>query len=377
MMGRIRLGLIGCGGIAGAHAAAAAASDRVEVAAVVDPVASAREAMAETTGARAFVSVEGFLNAHAVSPVVDAAVVCTPPHARRDVIQALLAAGLPVLAEKPLAHTPEDADALTALAAQHPETPTAVAYCHRLTPALVEMKRLLADGKVGRPVRFENVFACWHPTLEGKWMSDPTQSGGGSLIDTGCHSLDLFGFLVGGVDRLRVEAALLHHGWAGRGETNSTVLVAAALHASDFAPGVLEQTNGHGLPQLPGVIASGWAEQDRFTVRLVGTAGALDYDFITAPETLRFTPSQGEPEDIAVANHELRFQHQLETFADLIEHPAADTPLARFVDAACVAHLVADAYAKAAPRQAVPSAEDAPSVTVRPVAVPPRTKAPA
>lgn len=314
------------------------AGKTVSITAAVDPVADARQAMAEKTGAAAFASLDELLAARAEGSVaVDAVILCVPPSGRIPLVEAALEAGLAVLAEKPLAHNVQEASALVALAERHPDTLTAVAYCHRFTPALMEMKRQLHAGTVGTPVRFENHFACWHPTLQGKWMSDPTVSGGGSLVDTGCHSLDLLGFLVDGIDRVEVRAASLHQGWDNRGDTNATLLVDAALNQHRFA----------------GIINSGWCEADRFTVSITGTHGTLAYDFLDQPEVLRFTPSHpeaGAPEAITVENHDVRFAKQLEAFANAFADRARagldETPgLASFGEAAAVARLVQDAYA--------------------------------
>lgn len=342
-MGSIRLGLIGCGGIANAHAGAASALPSVQITAVVDPVEASRRAFAEKTGARAFSSIDTLLSARAAGTLgLDAVVLCVPPSGRIPLVEAALNAGLAVLAEKPLAHTVSEASALVALAEGHAERLTAVAYCHRFTPALVEMKRLLHAGKVGTPVRFENHFACWHPTLVGKWMSDPTVSGGGSLVDTGCHSLDLLGFLVGGIDRVAVRATSLHHGWDGRGDTNATMLVDARLGDARFA----------------GIINSGWCEADRFTVSITGTHGTLAYDFIEHPEVLRFTPSHaegGQPEAITVENHDVRFTRQLAAFAAAVAGGQSSHGLASFGEAAGVARLVQDAYAAAGDEMPAPT----------------------
>lgn len=318
------------------------AGKAVSITAAVDPVTEARRAMAEKTGAQAFASLDQLLASRAAGSLgIDAVILCVPPSGRVPLVEAALTAGLAVLAEKPLAHTVQEAAALVALAEQHPDTLAAVAYCHRFTPALVEMKRQLHAGKVGTPIRFENHFACWHPTLQTKWMSDSQVSGGGSLVDTGCHSLDLLGFLVDGIDRVHVRATSLHHGWQDRGDTNATMLVDATL-----GDNTERQT-------FAGIINSGWCEADRFTVSITGTAGTLAYDFLDQPEVLKFTPSHpeaGAPEAITVENHDVRFAQQLEAFIAAfhdqtragLQHARG---LASFGEAAAIARLVQDAYA--------------------------------
>ncbi len=310
-----KIALVGAGGIAAAHRAAAEALGTVEIVAIVDSSPHAREA----SQIPAFADVAALL---ADGDKPDAAIVCTPPGARQALIEPLLQAGLPVLCEKPLARTLAEATPLVTLAQQHARVPTAVAYCHRFTPAVVEMRRRLAAGVLGTPVRFENTFACWHPTMKERWMSDRPVSGGGSFIDTGCHSLDLLRFLLGDAT---VKAASFQSVWPGRGESNATVL--------------LETDSG-----VAATIASGWQEADRFTVTLVGTDATLHYDYLD-PLALHLTPSHdGRAETIEIETHEVRFARQLAAFAAAVRgEEVAD--LCSFAEAAEVARLVDQAYA--------------------------------
>lgn len=310
-----RIGLIGAGGIAKTHAKAAAElGGRAAVAAVCDTNREAAEALAATTGARAFGSPEELLNAVSAKVVhLDGIVVCTPPSVRERVIGPALKAGLHVLVEKPLARTGAEASALLALAEAHRGAVTAVGYCHRFTPAVLEMKRQIAAGRLGRLTRFENVFAFHHPPMRERWFSDPAVSGGGSLVDAGCHSLDLFHFVAG---RPVTCGAVFDHEWPGRGETCATVLVRSAEGPHRGAAGV---------------ICVGWMESARFHVRLVGTGGTLFYDY-EQPELLRFTGPSGEGEDIRVETHEVRFARQLGAFIDAGKSPAAGAAAAGLAD---------------------------------------------
>ena len=317
-MSKLSLAIIGSGIIAGAHLAAAEASDRLTIRAVVDPVAERRDDLAKRAGAKPFASLDELLADAAVRATVDAVVICTPPFVREALVASALQAGLPVLVEKPLANSVDHAQVLVDLAARHATTPTAVAFCHRFTPAVQVMKKMIAAGEIGALVRFENTFACWHPTMREHWMSDPDLSGGGSLVDTGCHGLDIFHYLVG---PSRADAAVISHQWPGRGDSNATLLI-----HHDSAAG--------GSP-VAGVLASGWAEPARFIVTVVGTDGLLEYDF-DKPEELLWSHSTKPAQTLQVQTHEVRFQHQLEAFADLVNDPSKPTALATFEDGLAV-----------------------------------------
>ncbi len=323
-----RLALVGAGNIARAHMAAAAAlPGTVELVAVVDTRREAAEALAETCGAAAFGSVEEMLGTLGDTPagVPDAAVVCTPPSARVEAAERLMAAGCSLLLEKPLAHNLADAESLVRLADAHPAAVAVTGFCHRFTPAVDAMVGLVADGRIGEIVRCENTFAADLPHLRGHWMSDGAVAGGGSLIDTGLHSLDLFAYLFGPAT---VEGAVFRHGWEGRSESNATVLLRAggADGAGGAEAGDARITTG--LP-VAGVVACGWAENSRFDLRLVGTAGSLLYDF-EKPETL-FLATPAGSEELAVETHEVRFDRQLAAFAARVAGGHDDAPLCGFV----------------------------------------------
>lgn len=325
-MSKIGIAIIGAGIIADAHVAAAAASQRVKIVAVVEPMQERRQAVAQRAGASAYADLSALLQDKNVLASVDAVLICTPPSIRKELVEAALKADLPVMVEKPLAHCVSDAQALVTLAERYPDTPTSVAFCHRFTPAIREMKRMIERGDLGTLIRFENVFACWHPKMQTHWMSDPSKSGGGSLLDTGCHGLDIFHYLVG---TSQTDAAILSHQWAGRGDSNATLLV---HHGSSST----------GTPPVAGVLCSGWAEPARFLVTIVGTKGLLTYDF-EKPVDLLWSRSTEPAQTLKVETHETRFQHQLEAFADLIQNPSTKNDLATFEDGLAVAVTLQDA----------------------------------
>lgn len=307
------IAIVGSGGIGKTHAGAAQATNgAIQVVATVDVNAEAAASLAQDHGAQAFGSVEELL---ASDVQVDGIVVCTPPSVRVAPVQAALEAGIPVLVEKPLGNTLGVATALLELAEKHSGVVTACGYCHRFAPAIVELQRMIQAGELGRLLRFENVFACTIPGMEGKWFSDPALSGGGSFIDTGCHSLDLLQFLAGEAKPLGV---LLDKPWEGRGEAAASTL--------------FQTEQG-----VAGVILSGWIEPARFTVSLVGTEALAHYDY-ELPEVIKITRSDGTKEERAIETHDVRFQRQLEGFAAKVR--GETNQLATFAEGLKVAEMV-------------------------------------
>jgi predicted dehydrogenase len=319
-----RLAVIGAGGISGAHSGAAKSSNgRVEIVAVADPVEANRSKLAGEWNAQAFDSAEALIKAVGAGLGVDGVVVCTPPSMRIKIVEACLKAKLPVLSEKPLAHTLADAKKLAKLATKYKKTPSFVAYCHRFATPVATMKQLVADGKIGRLSRVENFFACDLPGHATKWFSDPKKAGGGAFLDMGSHSVDLFHFLVGPA---AVVGSVFDKKWKGRTETGATVLLKSA------------KKSGANVPAgVTGTIISGWAETSRFTLALVGDQGMLFYDYEN-PNQLIFKDLLGKVETHEVPSHDTRFMHQLVAFADAVQNKAKSS-LATFADGLAAAAL--------------------------------------
>ncbi|MEM9913458.1 MAG: Gfo/Idh/MocA family oxidoreductase [Planctomycetota bacterium] len=328
-----KLGLIGAGNIAKAHIAAAADLQSVmpglRITAIADPVSASAEAMAVETGARAYADLTALLAECPAEDRPDALVVCTPPSARVDVVRQALAAGMPVLIEKPPAHTVTHTEQLLKMSQDHPDLPCLIGFCHRFTPAVDTIIEQVNAGLIGDVVRYENTFAANLPHLQDAWMSDPQISGGGSLIDTGLHSIDLFRYLFGDAS---LEGAVLRQGWPGRGESNATILL-----SSTPEPGAIRDATG-----VAGAIACGWAEATRFTLSVVGTLGTLSYDFEDAC-VLRHTTTQGEVADLEVQTHEVRFARQMQAFIDACQNGSTAQPVCGFDQGLEAMRLIADA----------------------------------
>lgn len=189
---RLRAGIVGCGGIARAHLAAYQAVDGIDVAVVYDIAGEAAETLAAIAGPGTYVakSIEDM-----IANGVDAVSVCSPPGAHLESCLALVGSGIPVLCEKPLERDADRA-AEIAEAVRRSDTPFVMAFCHRFHPPVIELKKLIDSGILGHPLFFRNIFSG-AMDLAPDHRSRPVISGGGTMIDTSSHSVDLFRFLVG------------------------------------------------------------------------------------------------------------------------------------------------------------------------------------
>jgi predicted dehydrogenase len=106
----LRAGVIGAGVFGGYHAGKYAEHADTTLAAVFDPDGDRAQALAAQHGAAAFSDLNDFLDA------VDIVTVASPGVTHAEMARRALEAGKPVLVEKPLAVTGDEADALCALA---------------------------------------------------------------------------------------------------------------------------------------------------------------------------------------------------------------------------------------------------------------------
>ena len=138
----------------------------------------------------------------------DALYVATPNHLHDTPVLAALAAGVPVLCEKPMAASLAAAEAM-AVEVERSRTLYGTAFDQRHHPAHVAIAEAIANGAIGRPVAVRIVYACWvgpdWGSSEDNWRADPQAAGGGAVIDLALHGLDLAQLLVGEpVERLQV-----------------------------------------------------------------------------------------------------------------------------------------------------------------------------
>jgi predicted dehydrogenase len=125
-------------------------------------------------------------------PAVDGVVVCTPPSTHFTLARSVLAAGKPLLLEKPMTGTLAEAEELARLDGAAP-CPLMLAQALRWNPVVLKVKELLPRiGKV-HLVRLAQRLA---PTTLA-WQRNLSETVGGSVLLTGVHIFDLARFLTG------------------------------------------------------------------------------------------------------------------------------------------------------------------------------------
>jgi predicted dehydrogenase len=182
-----RVGLIGAGGVAQRHARVLSGFDDVRLAGVCDVVPAAAEQLASTVGARTYPDVAALLTAD-----LDAVYVCVPPFAHGPAEEAVLAAGLPMFVEKPIALDVATGARIAGLVTDR-GIRTAVGHHWRYLNTVEEARRLLAD----RPIRL--VTGAWLDKVPPVGWWPRRDSSGGPVVEQAAHVLDLARYLAGEV----------------------------------------------------------------------------------------------------------------------------------------------------------------------------------
>lgn len=324
--GKIRVGIVGAGEIAGAHIRGyLQAADRAQVVAIADVDAERAQRYADRVGgAKTFTEYRDMI----ASVPLDAIDICLPHHLHKDAIVAAAAARKHVLCEKPLCLTLEEAEAVTHAVAASGIT-LMCAHNQLFLPAVAQARELIREGKLGKvfTARTTDVF---HLTISADrlgWRARRATSGGGELIDTGYHPTYLLLHLIES-EPVEVAAMLSRHRMASlEGEDSAQVLIR-------FADGAI------------GNIMTSWAYEppgstEKFSV--AGEAGslwsdgrALHYKPLGGEQVLVRESGEAEPDTYAI---------EVVEFVDCLRE--GRRPLNTEVEGVNVLKLILAAYASA------------------------------
>ncbi len=192
-MAKLKMGIIGCGGMAKNHAANfAGTGDRIEVTALVDLDLERAAKVAAYFPGKPVVATDY----RTVLDLVDAVMLVLPHHLHHPVGVACLNAGKHVLCEKPLANTEQECLEMIAAARQSRRV-LMVAYCMRFDPLLLKFKECLDKKLLGECFQL-SIWTEQHTEYApGHWAHAAKTVGGGQLFSHGCHYIDLMLWIMG------------------------------------------------------------------------------------------------------------------------------------------------------------------------------------
>jgi predicted dehydrogenase len=263
---RLKVGIIGTGYISEYHAEGyLEIPEKVEIVATCDAVESlAREKMI-SWGAKRYYTDYNDLFKHEELDIVD---ICLPHHLHKDAVIKAAEAGMNIILEKPIARTMEEAEEMIK-SVKKAGVKFMVSYNERFLPHHQEAKMLLEKGVIGKLKMITGSLYGTLPseTLRG-WRGSKEKSGGGVLIDSGGHRVDLMRWMAGEVDTLFCQTSrVLFEEY----EAEDT-----AFLLMNFKNGAIGQLNVSW-----GVKGALWTANWNETLMLCGTKGTIVCDNLT------------------------------------------------------------------------------------------------
>ena len=271
----IRVGIVGAGFIAAAHAQAYASLPEVELAFIADPRREKAERLAGMFGARVAKSTDTLFQAD-----VDVVSICTPTPTHASLAVALLESGKHVLCEKPIARTIAEAEAMLA-AVETTGLKFMVGHVSRFEADHQRAKAVLERGDLGHlRMASQSITGPFPEWSRDGWFADAAQSGG-PVVDLAIHSFDyllwLFGSPVTRVSAVGLKRKINLHSYA---------LVTLRFENGGMA--LVEVSWAH--PKAQGLSVR---------TELVGTSGRLSWAYEDIP-ALRIAKEEGGAKNVVM-----------------------------------------------------------------------------
>ena len=138
-------------------------------------------------------------------PEIDAVYIATPVNLHYKQAIYAMEQGKHVLCEKPMALNKRETQ-LMADSARANTVHLGAAYYRRYYPVVRRIQEILDSGIIGRPVYIQvQNFTPFdrHPDEPRYWLLQPEISGGGPMMDMGCHRIELLLYLLGPVESVQ------------------------------------------------------------------------------------------------------------------------------------------------------------------------------
>jgi predicted dehydrogenase len=254
-MGIIRWGVIGAGDIVVRRVAPAIVElENCEFTAITRDRSELAERSARELGAKRWYP---DWREMLVDGEIDAVYIATPVHLHAEQTIAAAEAGKHVLCEKPMALDPGECVRMID-AGRERDVRLGIAYYRRFYPVLARVREVLATGEIGKPVVAQmNAFEYLNMNADGPrgWFLQKAKSGGGPMMDFGCHRLEVLIDLFGEVNK---TSSLVSNTYFER-------------EVEDTATALLEFDSGTSAS----VTVTHAARESRDTLDIYGTRGSI------------------------------------------------------------------------------------------------------
>ena len=162
------------------------------------------------TDCRPYDDLDQFLN----DPELDAVYIATPPESHVQVAEKVAQAGKIAYIEKPVGRCAAETQAIINAFQTKNNLPLFTAYTSRAFDRTKLIQQLLKDGVIGDKVTHISYKLTGSSVVRGledtssslPWRMDAAKSGGGLIMDVGCHLLDRLDYLFGPLIHVHGEA---------------------------------------------------------------------------------------------------------------------------------------------------------------------------
>ena len=311
-MSVVRWGVIGVGDIVRKRVASAICDTRnSELVSISRRNPDLAEAAASDVGARKWFA---DWREQIVDEEIDAVYVATPVHLHAEQTIAAAEAGKHVLCEKPMALNVDECDSMIA-ACRSNNVKLGIAYYRHFYPVIERAKEIIAAGEIGR-VSLAQINAFEHIDMQSgdprHWFVEKEKSGGGPMMDFGCHRIEVLVNLFGEVDRI----ASMISGSIYEREIEDTAV--ATLHFSSGTTATVSVTHATNVP--------------KDTLQIFGTDGCIDIPVLNSGRLLVTARIEKREEYLPPAEN--IHQPLIVDFVESVLHdrePAVDGPAGGYV----------------------------------------------
>ena len=188
----LKVGIIGAGHVSQRHMEAYAKNKNVELVAIADlSEALAKQHAKNYNIKNCYTDYRKILE----DPEIDAVSILTPTFTHREIVVEALKAGKKVLCEKPPARTLAEVEEIIKVSE---ETGNFLmwAFVFHFAPQVQLLKKYIDEGKMGKIHHAEAVRLSRYSPRTG-WFVSKEKAGGGCLIDSTIHELDIAMYLMG------------------------------------------------------------------------------------------------------------------------------------------------------------------------------------
>jgi predicted dehydrogenase len=234
------------------------------------------------------------------SPLVDAVFVTSPDALHLPHVLLALAAGKPVLCEKPLGMSAEEVEQMLA-AAENTGQRLGVAQNLRYNKSLEVMQDWIAEGRIGRPLLAHSQFCFAAEKSPRQWIYDPALALGGPIGDVGIHCIDALRFVL--------NSRVAEVNTLARADEGSAPLEAYAAIGLDFAAGVM----GSVTVSTRGVYRS--------VIEVTGETGTIasEYGLTVDTDVDVVLWRAGKPQERMTVSSADGYTRMLDSFSDWVE----------------------------------------------------------